>query len=137
MIPTSTGALVREDGHADAGRVNVNSDERRSVGNPIDGIRRRSTILQQFLEASAVIFAAEIRIGFILAVAKSVHIKIRTVLADNCGGASEAYSVAVVVVACAQTRSVRLDIIPEALGLRGMESDCRKKRRDQYEEECR
>lgn len=119
MIPTSTGALVREDGHADAGRVNVNSDERRSVGNPIDGIRRRSTILQQFLEASAVIFAAEIGIRFILTIAQSVHVIIRAILANNRGGALKAYSVAVVVVAWAQARGIRLDVIPEALGLHG------------------
>ena len=40
-------------------------------------------------------------------------------------------------VAWAQTRSIRLDIIPEALGLRRLDRDRRKKCRDQQEEESR
>src|ERR1700730_6294566 len=127
--------LIRSDRHDEASRINVDLDERRSIDDPVDDIRRCSTVFQQLFKASPISFVSEIGVGFVLAVAKSVNIVVGPILADNLGGAPKAFSIAVVVVASAQARGVRLDKLPSTLRMRRADPASRKKYGGQNEEE--
>ena len=94
-----------------------------------------STILQHFLKASPISFAAEIGVGLVLAITKSVNVVVGAVLANNRGGAPKAFPVAIVMVARAQAGSVRFDIFTPTLSVCAAESTHRKKCRYQNKKE--
>src|SRR5260370_40179356 len=107
--------LFRDDRDGDAIPIDVDADQRSAIDDGVCCLGRRSTVLQHLFEASAVCFATEKRVGLVLIVAKSVNVKIGTILANNRGGGPKSYSVAVEVIASAQTRGIRFDELSRVL----------------------
>ena len=107
--------LIRDDRDVDAFPIDVDADERSAIDDGVCRLGRRSTVLQHLLEPSAVCLVTEKRVGLVLIVAKSVDVVIGTILPNNRRGGPKSYSVAVEMIASAQTRGIRFDELSRVL----------------------